>query len=78
MRFGNEDHRLTVRVAERFVYAHPIFTQAGVDAQERWQQVNGQRRTWFCGAWWGKGFHEDGVNSAIKVAKALGCASDWE
>ena len=66
------------KIKSRFVYAHPIFTQAGVDAQERWQLVNGQRRTWFCGAWWGKGFHEDGVNSAIRVAKALGGAADWD
>jgi uncharacterized protein len=60
------------KVKERFVYAHPIFTQAGVGAQERWEDINGRRRTWFCGAWWGKGFHEDGVNSALKVVKALG------
>ena len=60
------------KIKRRFVYAHPIFTQAGVGAQERWEDLNGQRRTWFCGAWWGKGFHEDGVNSALKVVKALG------
>lgn len=58
----------------RFNYAHPIFTQGGVDAQLRWNQVNGARRTWFCGAWWGKGFHEDGVVSAIRVADALGAS----
>lgn len=58
----------------RFNYAHPIFTQAGVDAQLRWNQINGTRRTWFCGAWWGKGFHEDGVVSAIRVAEALGAS----
>lgn len=58
----------------RFNYAHPIFTQAGVDAQLRWNQINGVDRTWFCGAWWGKGFHEDGVVSAIRVAEALGAS----
>lgn len=58
----------------RFNYAHPIFTQGGVDAQLRWNQINGARRTWFCGAWWGKGFHEDGVVSAIRVAEALGAS----
>lgn len=55
----------------RFNYAHPIFTLNGVDAQERWSAINGQRRTWFCGAWWGKGFHEDGVVSARRVVDAL-------
>jgi len=55
----------------RFDYAHPIFTLKGVDAQERWETINGKRRTWFCGAWWGKGFHEDGVVSARRVVDAL-------
>ena len=58
----------------RFDYAHPIFTLSGVDAQERWDAINGQRRTWFCGAWWGKGFHEDGVVSARRVVDALTAA----
>lgn len=59
------------RILGRFEYAHPIFTLAGVDAQGRWEAINGKRRTWFCGAWWGKGFHEDGVQSAIRVVDAL-------
>lgn len=60
------------RILGRFDYAHPIFTLDGVDAQERWNSVNnGQSRTWFCGAWWGKGFHEDGVVSARRVVDAL-------
>jgi predicted NAD/FAD-binding protein len=58
-------------ILDRFDYAHPIFTLSGVDAQERWEAINGQRRTWFCGAWWGKGFHEDGVVSARRVVTAL-------
>ena len=59
------------QILGRFDYAHPIFTLDGVDAQERWETINGQRRTWFCGAWWGKGFHEDGVVSARRVVDAL-------
>lgn len=58
-------------ILSRFDYAHPIFTLDGVDAQDRWEAINGQRRTWFCGAWWGKGFHEDGVVSARRVVDAL-------
>lgn len=55
----------------RYDYAHPIFTRAGAEAQAQWEQINGVNRTWFCGAWWGKGFHEDGVVSALRVVDAL-------
>jgi uncharacterized protein len=55
-------------------YAHPVYTRAGVAAQARHAEVSGPRRTHFCGAYWGWGFHEDGVVSAIRVARALGAA----
>ena len=55
--------------------AHPLYTQRGIDAQGRWEEVNGARRTHFCGAYWGYGFHEDGVASARRVAATLGV--DW-
>ncbi|OFE11634.1 FAD-dependent oxidoreductase [Pseudohongiella acticola] len=55
----------------RFNYAHPVFTRAAADAQTQWALINGVQRTWFCGAWWGKGFHEDGVVSALRVSDAL-------
>lgn len=53
-------------------YDHPEFTVEGVAAQGRWGDVNGKNNTWFCGAYWANGFHEDGVNSGIRVARALG------
>jgi predicted NAD/FAD-binding protein len=53
-----------------FNYAHPMFTLEGMKAQERWSEINGQR-TWYCGAYWRNGFHEDGVVSASRVADAL-------
>jgi predicted NAD/FAD-binding protein len=53
-------------------YAHPVYTSAGVEAQRRHGEVSGRRRTHFCGAYWGSGFHEDGVASAVRVADALG------
>jgi uncharacterized protein len=55
-------------------YAHPVYTSAGVAAQARHHEVSGPRRTHFCGAYWGWGFHEDGVVSAIRVAERLGAA----
>jgi uncharacterized protein len=59
------------KIIGRYDYAHPIFTRAGAEAQTQWAAINGINRTWFCGAWWGKGFHEDGVVSALRVADAL-------
>jgi predicted NAD/FAD-binding protein len=53
-------------------YAHPVLDRATVAAQKRHKEINGARRTWFCGAYWGYGFHEDGVASAVKTCKALG------
>jgi predicted NAD/FAD-binding protein len=52
------------RVLRRMTYAHPVFTSASVAAQARQREVNGARRTYYCGAWWRNGFHEDGVASA--------------
>ena len=53
-------------------YAHPVYTAAGVAAQARHNEISGRNRTHFCGAYWGWGFHEDGVRSAARVAKRLG------
>ncbi len=58
------------KVLGRFNYAHPVFTLEGMRAQERWQDIN-TGSTSFCGAYWRNGFHEDGVESAWRVAEAL-------
>ena len=50
-------------------YSHPIFTERAVAAQKRHRDINGARRTYFCGAYWRYGFHEDGVLSAINALK---------
>jgi predicted NAD/FAD-binding protein len=55
------------RIIKRLVYAHPLYTPAGVAAQSRQREVNGVRRTYFCGAYWRYGFHEDGVVSALNA-----------
>ncbi|WKD48596.1 NAD(P)/FAD-dependent oxidoreductase [Microbulbifer spongiae] len=60
------------KVLARFEYAHPQFSVAGSRAQAQWAHINGVNRTWFCGAYWADGFHEDGVNSALRVAEQLG------
>ena len=60
------------RVIEKIDYSHPIFTPAGIAAQGRWAEVSGVRRTHYCGAYWGFGFHEDGVASARRVCERFG------
>ncbi len=60
------------RVLRRFRYHHPVFDQAAISAQQRVDEISGQRQTFFCGAYWGNGFHEDGVNSALAVARHFG------
>jgi predicted NAD/FAD-binding protein len=60
------------KILRRFRYAHPVFSRAGIAAQQRWSEVNGVNRTWFCGAYWRNGFHEDGLVSALRVCEALG------
>jgi predicted NAD/FAD-binding protein len=60
------------KILRRFSYSHPVFTLDGMAAQERWHDINGVNHTWFCGAYWRNGFHEDGVVSALRVAEAFG------
>lgn len=56
----------------RYTYTHPVFTAARVEAQRQHATVIRRRRTSYCGAYWGYGFHEDGVRSALAVTAAFG------
>lgn len=58
-------------VAEK-TFRHPVFSAATLDSQERLWAIQGRRRTWFCGAWFGAGFHEDGLQAGLAVAEQLG------
>jgi predicted NAD/FAD-binding protein len=60
------------KVLGRYQYSHPVFTEAAIAAQQQWPSINGQQHTWFCGAYWANGFHEDGCSSGLRVAQALG------
>ena len=53
-------------------FAHPLFDAAALRAQRDLWALQGQRRSWFCGAWFGAGFHEDGLQAGLAVAEALG------
>jgi predicted NAD/FAD-binding protein len=60
------------KVLRRMQYHHPVYSHASVAAQARKAEIQGRNRTWFAGAYWGWGFHEDGMRSAVEVARALG------
>lgn len=60
------------KVLKRMHYHHPVYTRESVAAQARKHEMQGQRHTWFAGAYWGWGFHEDGMRSAVEVAAQLG------
>ncbi len=61
----------------RYTYDHPQYDQAAIAAQRRIPSIQGQRRTWFAGAWTGFGFHEDGLAAGLAVAEALGARVPW-
>ena len=59
-------------IIHREAYAHPMFDTAAMSAQQRLWSLQGLRRTWYCGAYFGAGFHEDGLQAGLAVAEALG------
>lgn len=65
-------------VLREISYAHPMFDGPAIAAQTRLGEIQGTDKVWFCGAWTGYGFHEDGLRSAIAVAAAFGVAPPWQ
>ena len=61
-----------LKILARYTYAHPQYSLAAVAAQGRREEISGVRNTFYCGAYWANGFHEDGVVSALNVAQAFG------
>jgi predicted NAD/FAD-binding protein len=59
------------------IVEHPQYNAAAFAAQKRLGEIQGQRHTWFCGAWTGYGFHEDGLRSGLAIAEALGVTVPW-
>jgi predicted NAD/FAD-binding protein len=64
-------------VLRTFDYDHPVLDAGAVRAQARRDEISGHHGTWFVGAYWGHGFHEDGVQSALHVCRGLGIEADW-
>ncbi|MHA2726193.1 NAD(P)/FAD-dependent oxidoreductase [Vibrio campbellii] len=59
------------KILRSFTYHHPVFTTESIAAQQRKDEVQGKKSSWFCGAYWYNGFHEDGVRSALDVVQGL-------
>ncbi len=60
------------KVLARMEYAHPVLDPAAARAKGHHGEINGRRRTWFVGAYWADGFHEDGVRSAVDTCRTMG------
>jgi predicted NAD/FAD-binding protein len=60
------------KIIKKLDYEHPLFTLEGLKAQKRKHQISGVNNTYYCGAYWRNGFHEDGVVSALDVCKSFG------
>ncbi len=71
-----EDRIDPAKVLYETTYSHPLYTPEAVAAQRRADEINGVRNTFYCGAYWRYGFHEDGVVSALAVAAKLGLTLD--
>jgi predicted NAD/FAD-binding protein len=61
-----------------FDYMHPMYDTGALAAQERLGAIQGEKNTWFCGAYFGYGFHEDGLVSGLNVAERLGAVRPWD
>ncbi|WP_248806817.1 NAD(P)/FAD-dependent oxidoreductase [Pseudomonas sp. MWU13-2100] len=61
-----------LKILARYTYAHPQYSLTAVAAQNRWEELYGNQHTYYCGAYWANGFHEDGVTSALRVSAAFG------
>ena len=64
-------------VVKELTYEHPILDAAAAQAQTRLPSIQGLDRVWFCGAWAGYGFHEDGLKSALRVVRDFGVEIPW-
>ncbi len=65
------------KIFARFSYDHPQFDRPALKSQQDIHRIQGNNRTWFCGAWTGFGFHEDGIRSGLEIAGKLGAEAPW-
>ncbi|MCG8486643.1 MAG: FAD-dependent oxidoreductase [Chromatiales bacterium] len=65
------------QLIEKMVYQHPVFDRSAIWAQQRLNEIQGKERIWYCGSYFGYGFHEDALSSSIQVAESLGVRVPW-
>ena len=63
---------------DKHMFSHPVFTNAAIEAQSKISQLQGVNNSWYCGAYTRYGFHEDGLLSAVNIAKNMGVTIPWE
>lgn len=66
------------KLHQAIAYTHPLFDHAALSAQHRLWSIQGRRNTWFCGSYFGHGFHEDALQSGLAVAEAFGVNRPWQ
>ena len=66
------------KMFKKIIYTHPLYVKDTILAQEGLSKIQGHNNTWYCGAYLGMGFHEDGIKSALHIAKKLGTNSPWK
>ena len=66
------------KIIKTVSYDHPVYTAESISAQQRQAEINGKRRTYYCGAYWRNGFHEDGVVSALNALEHFSKQHDAE
>lgn len=71
-------NRLPAGEIRRFHYDHPVFNQSAIEAQQRLTAIQGQGGAWYCGAWCGYGFHEDGLKSTLRILPDFDVQAPWE
>ena len=69
---------LSSSIYDKHQFKHPVFDEKTIVAQEQIEKIQGKERIWFCGAWQGYGFHEDGLLSAVKIAQAMNVEIPWK
>ena len=66
------------KLHQAIAYTHPLFDHAALNAQQRLWSIQGRHNTWFCGSYFGHGFHEDALQSGLAVAEAFGITRPWQ
>ena len=61
-----------VKIYRKLIYHHPVYNPESLTARQSHAQINGVQHTYYAGAYWGYGFHEDGVRSALEVTRHFG------